>query len=116
METIQLLRLPKRCISGRDTRSTNGDHKKLIEYTAKTKPNNPISVRDNPSSFNHADITEPIINHGKPLAIPKQKIVTRRLSRKLLSALVIVDKVTASRELQTYWTLIEVKLQGVATD
>ena len=43
-------------------------------------PNKPIAERDNPSSFSQADSTELIIIQGKPLAIPKQKILKKRLS------------------------------------
>ena len=43
-------------------------------------PNKPIAERDSPSSFNQADNTEPIMIQGKPLAIPKQKILKKRLS------------------------------------
>ena len=43
-------------------------------------PNNPMAERDRPSSFSQADSTEPIIINGKPLAIPKQKMLKKRLS------------------------------------
>lgn len=36
-------------------------------------PNNPIAERDKFSSLSQAESTEPIIIHGKPLDIPKQK-------------------------------------------
>ena len=43
-------------------------------------PNNPIALRDKPSSLSHAVIAEPINTHGKPLAMPKQKMAIKRLS------------------------------------
>tara|TARA_B100000929_G_scaffold26740_2_gene19865 strand:+ start:4488 stop:4694 length:207 start_codon:yes stop_codon:yes gene_type:complete len=39
-------------------------------------------LRLRPSSFNHADKTEPINTHGKPLLIPKIKMLIKRLSLK----------------------------------
>ncbi|GFD88564.1 hypothetical protein KUL152_07900 [Tenacibaculum sp. KUL152] len=60
--------------------SSKGDHKKLNEYVAKIMPNNPIAERDKFSSLSQAESTEPIIIHGKPLDIPKQKILRKRLS------------------------------------
>jgi len=51
-----------------------------------------MADRDKPSSFNHADKAEPINIQGKPLAIPKQKIVKRRLSRKWAKVWLIEDK------------------------
>lgn len=50
-------------------------------------PNNPMAERDRPSSFSQADSTEPIIIHGKPLAMPKQKMLKKRLSLYVFSAL-----------------------------
>jgi hypothetical protein len=44
------------------------------------KPNKPIAERLNPSSFSQADIAEPIIIQGNPLAMPKMKTVMSRLS------------------------------------
>jgi hypothetical protein len=45
------------------------------------EPNKPIDERLRPDSCSQADKAEPIITHGKPLAIPKIKINRRRLSR-----------------------------------
>jgi len=50
-------------------------------------PKRPIAERDSPSSFNQADNTEPIMIQGKPLAIPKQKILKKRLSLYVFIAL-----------------------------
>lgn len=60
-------------------------------------PNKPIAERDNPSSFNQADSTEPIIIQGKPLAIPKQKILKKRLSLYVFIALNKIRPSDASR-------------------
>ena len=61
--------------------SNRGDHRKLIEYTAKIAPKRPMADRDNPSSLSQADITEPIITQGKPLEIPNRKTLSKRRSR-----------------------------------
>ena len=45
------------------------------------EPNKPIDERLSPDSCNQADNAEPIITHGKPLAIPKIKMNRSRLSR-----------------------------------
>ena len=46
-----------------------------------------MAERDNPSSFNQADSTEPIMINGKPLEIPKRKILRYRLSLNVFKAL-----------------------------
>jgi len=80
---IQLRLCPNLSVNnGIFIRSTSGDHKKLMLYATKIKPNRPILERDNSASLSQPLIAEPIITQGKPLAIPKQKILRRRLSLK----------------------------------
>ena len=62
-------------------RSTNGAHRKCVEYAAATVPNTPIADRVRPDSFSHAVMAEPHRTHGNPLAMPKMKMVKMRRSR-----------------------------------
>ena len=61
-------------------RSIIGAHKKLKAYTPKISPAQPIVLLLRPSSFNHRESALAINTQGKPLIIPKRRILIILLS------------------------------------